>query len=55
MAVVAIILSSLFTSGSWGSTAKSRESANALLVLEEHNRSDTGQSLHQTRVLQKRK
>lgn len=38
MAVVAIILSSLFTRGSCGSTARSRESANVLLVLVEHNR-----------------
>lgn len=35
MAMVAIILSSLFTSGSCGSTAWSRESANALLDLED--------------------
>ena len=37
MAVVAIILSSLFTSGSCGSRARSRDSAKALLVLEEQN------------------
>lgn len=37
MAVVAIILRSRFTSGSCGSTARSRESAKALLVLEEQN------------------
>lgn len=35
MAVVAIILSSLFTSGSCGSTELSRDSANASLDLEE--------------------
>lgn len=33
MADVAIILSSLFTSGSWGSTARSRDSASSLLDL----------------------
>lgn len=44
MAWVAIILRSLFTSGSSGSTARSRESAKALLVLQEQNQSSNKQS-----------